>query len=287
MSDPLATGPDPEAPVVIGALGGSGTRVVGEVLIRAGVHLGGNLNTANDSVTATVLFNRPRWAQEASPGEVQEAFRTIRRFLLARDRGLVDWWRLFGAALRPGHTEGVRRRLRYTGRARRERGPGAAVAWGWKEPNSHLFLSDLHRVFPRLRFVYLMRHPLDMAFSANLNQLRNWGMRYGLAPTGDPQADARAQLDLWIAATDHVARTGRRLLGERLLVMRFDDLLEQPAEEITRLLAFVDVSVGDGTLGELVALPRRPSSHGRHEGADRSMFREDQLESARRLWGEL
>lgn len=129
----MSTGLDPGAPIVIGALGGSGTRVGGDILRGAGVHLGGNLNTASDVVTATVLFNRPNWTARAALGEIRFEFERLRRF--------------------------QRRRLRYARRVRRERGPQGASRWGWKEPNSHLFLPELADTFTRLRFVYVARHP--------------------------------------------------------------------------------------------------------------------------------
>ncbi len=284
---PSNRGIDTTAPIVVGALGGSGTRVVGEILIRSGVHLGSNLNTANDSVTATVLFNRPAWAADATPGEIDEALRTLRRFLLDSDRSLTDWSTLIRAALRPGHTEGTRRRLRYALSARREKGGGSAQRWGWKEPNSHLFLADLERVFPGLRFVYLARHPLDMAFSGNMNQLHNWGNRYGLTPTGDPTGDAVAQLDFWLSAASDIEVVGRPLLGERLLTMRFEDLLSQPRAEIKRLLSFVGIGESEVDLDELVDLPCQPATQGRHRERDLSIFSESQLTEARELWGEL
>ncbi len=279
--------PDPDAPIVIGALGGSGTRVVGEILIRSGVHLGSNLNTANDSVTATVLFNRPMWAATSSPEEIAAAFRRLRRLLLRDEVTIGDHIELVKAALRPGHTEGARRRLRYARRVHRERGPGQAQRWGWKEPNSHLFLPALDDVFSKLRFVYLARHPLDMAFSGNLNQLRNWGWRHGVGATGDAAADARAQLDVWIGASTDVLGDGRDRLGERLLFVRFEDLIARPRDEIARLRRFVDLPVDQAELDQLADLPRTPSSHRRHLDEDRSIFRPEQLDAARDLWGPL
>ena len=283
----MSTSLDPEAPIVIGALGGSGTRVVGDILRGAGVHLGGNLNTASDAVTATVLFNRPRWAAGATSAEIRLEFERLRRFLLRRDLRTEDYRALLAAALRPGHTEGVRRRLRYARRVRREHGPEGATRWGWKEPNSHLFLSELADTFTRLRFVYVARHPLDMAFSENLNQLRNWAGRFGLEMPDEADADAvaRSQLDLWIASTQGALEAGERRLQDRFLFLRFDDLLDDPRATVDRLLGFVGVEADETTRARLVGMPRRPSSDGRFRSHDLSVFRPDQLEAIDRLWG--
>ena len=278
---------DPDSPIVVGALGGSGTRVLGDILIGAGVHLGGNLNTANDSVTATVLFNRPRWERTATAEELEAAFHRLRRFLLRRDVSLSDHWALARAALRPGHTEGVRRRVRYARRVVREKGPGSATSWGWKEPNSHIFVPALAGIFPGLRFIYLARHPLDMAFSTNLNQLRNWGGRYGVEVGDDVDGLARGQLDLWIAATRDACAVGPALLGSRFLHLRFDDLVDQPRATVDRVVDFIGTPVAETDRDRLAGLPREPKTRGRHRDRDVSVFRSDQLDAVAELWGEI
>lgn len=48
-------------PVVIGGVGGSGTRVVAELLENLGFYIGSDLNTASDNLTYTLLFKRPKW----------------------------------------------------------------------------------------------------------------------------------------------------------------------------------------------------------------------------------
>jgi hypothetical protein len=37
--------------------------------------------------------------------------------------------------------------------------------WGWKEPNTHVVLDRLWAELPRLKYVHVRRHGLDMAFS--------------------------------------------------------------------------------------------------------------------------
>ncbi|MCK4821383.1 hypothetical protein KA005_36800 [bacterium] len=52
-------------PTVIGALGGSGTRLVSEILIHSSVYFGQDLNIANDNLLFTYLFKHPhRFAKD-------------------------------------------------------------------------------------------------------------------------------------------------------------------------------------------------------------------------------
>lgn len=117
-----------------------------------------------------------------------------------------------------------------------------------------------------------------MAFSGNLNQLRNWAPRFGLemADESDTDAVARSQLDLWIASTRGVLETGKRCLDDRFPFLRYDDLLDDPSATVDRLQA---------TRERLVGMPRPPSSDGRFRSQDISVFRVDQLEAIDRLRG--
>ena len=47
------------AVIAIGALGGSGTRAIAQVLMDAGIYLGDSLNNANDNKLFTRLFKNP------------------------------------------------------------------------------------------------------------------------------------------------------------------------------------------------------------------------------------
>lgn len=47
--------------IAIGAVGGSGTRVVAKIFMDAGVFVGDDLNAQNDNLTFTQLFKNPDW----------------------------------------------------------------------------------------------------------------------------------------------------------------------------------------------------------------------------------
>lgn len=263
---------DPTGPIVVGALGGSGTRVLGELLLAMGVHLGDHRNQAEDSLTASLLFNRP--GDEGDRAERVRRFEQIGRLLRGdadrRDRLAVV--RAVGGIDHPP----LRYRLQYATGAVRERGaPRDATGWGFKEPNTHLFLDELAEAFARLRFVYVMRHPLDMAFTANLQQLRNWAPHFGVTVPDDQASVPAAQLDLWLAATDRATTLGPALLGDRFLALDYERLLADPEAGVAQLLAFAAIDRPDR--GALSALVRTPDSRGRFRHEDLSAFRPDQL----------
>jgi hypothetical protein len=55
----LSDSPSPGAsPVIIGGVGGSGTRLIAQMLKELGFYLGSDLNSANDNLWFTLLFKR-------------------------------------------------------------------------------------------------------------------------------------------------------------------------------------------------------------------------------------
>lgn len=268
---------DPTAPVVVGALGGSGTRVFGQMMLALGLHIGSNRNHAEDSLTASLLFNRPGHAEDLDTNI--DRFDWISRLLLGT-ASVADRFAVLGAVGGVRHPP-LRYRLRYALGSVRERGPaGGAHGWGFKEPNTHLFLPSLARAFANMRFIYVMRHPLDMAFSGNRQQLANWAPMFGIeVPDADDELPA-AQLDLWLASTERALRIGPELCGDRFLAVDYEGLLDDPAAGVGPIRAHIG---GDPTVtdADLAALVERPATAGRYQDEDLSQFRPDQLDAVR------
>ncbi len=266
------------SPIIVGALGGSGTRVIGQILIDSGVHLGHNLNVANDSLTASILFNRPEWIAASSRADRLAVFTQVQRFLLGR-QGPSDRLAPARAAVGLDHP-GLRHRCEYVLGTVRERGPASAArAWGFKEPNTHMFIDELHQLFAGLRYIYVMRHPLDMAFSSNIQQLQNWHERYGLRVPTDEDEIATAQLDLWLEASRRAIETGTKLLGDRFLAVDYEALVRNPIPDVDALLRFTGYEAPDERLKMIASSVGTPRSVGRYKNHDLSQFGDDRLQA--------
>ncbi len=268
---------DLRGPVVVGALGGSGTRVVARILIESGVHLGPDLNPQLDNLWFTLLFVRPRWyadvlARSSAVGEIALGLGVLEKAMLARPRLSPDERAFVRRAARSisfrGHDHrGAGRGIWPIVRALRLRAGATpapeSIAWGWKEPNAHVFLPYLIERFAGLRFIYVARHGLDMAYSPNRAQLYNWGTKYGVARPSTEAAVPAAMLAYWVAATRRAREIGAKL-GGRFLFLDFDRLCREPRDQVPRLVEFAGARLDDERLARLVALPRVPPSTGRH-----------------------
>ncbi len=276
--------PDPvSAPVAIGGLGGSGTRVFAALLRHAGLYIGDTLNPPLDNLWFTVLFKRRAWTEQTPPqAELAEAARLFTR---AMTTGLAD--RLDRDAR--ARIEALRADLPPLGTWRcgaqaetidslLASRPAPARRWGWKEPNTHVFLPALDAAIPGLRYIHVLRDGLDMAFSNNTWQMRHWEHLYGLAD--DPALPRpQRQLRYWIAANHAAITYGRAHMPGRFLAIRYEDFCADPAGHWPRLRALIDAPEGLALPADLV----QPTSIGRSEDHDLSLFPPAMLAEARAL----
>lgn len=288
-------------PVVIGALGGSGTRLVASILLESGFYLGDDLNPERDNLWFTLLFKRPRWYAGVArhrTEEIHTGLRVFERAMVAGGPLDAEGGAFLGRALfealtgRHGQARAHTRGWPLKQALALWRAPAAArhagERWGWKEPNSHVFLPPLVEHFPGMRFIYVVRHGLDMAFSGNRQQLRNWGPLFGVAPGsngsgGDSGAAPRAMLDFWIRATERAVADGTRLLGDRFLLLDYDALCLRPAVRIPALLGFLGLEPSGAAIDRLVELVEIPPTIGRFRRQDLSQFEPRALEAVQAL----
>jgi len=216
-------------PIVVAALGGSGTRVIVELLAESGVFMG-------------------RWIDRHTNDSLY-----MRRFLNAWfDRLVVDPAREDPAARRAFHR---------SIRAHRSGIPDPADEWGWKNPRSLWLLPFFARSFPGLRFVHLLRDGRDMALSENNFLLADHGRTIlGDRFTGRSIPD---QLALWALGNRRAADACERHLGSRALQIRYEDLCEDPVRELDRLLDFLKLPLPRATVERVASSVRASPGLGR------------------------
>ena len=279
-------------PVVIGGLGGSGTRVYAALAQHAGFYLGGQLNVSLDNLWVTLLLKRQYRTLDSSQ-RAATALGLLEKklarggWMSPREHALL--WGTAQHVARRGHDHRGGGRGSWTwdkalrlARARPPQ-PGAYRGWGFKEPNTHVFLEHLAARFEGLRYLYVLRHGLDMAWSDNVAQLHNWGAYYGVAPPSDEGALPSAQLDFWLRATDRAMATGKRLLGDRFLVLRYDELTASPASQLSVLADWLGVDASCFDVPEVAAWVQPTDSQGRYRERGAAAFSAAQLDGVRGL----
>jgi len=216
---------DMAAPLVIGAIGGSGTRVLARLVRRAGFFMGTNLNQFEDSIEFGDLNDR--WInryllRDIAPLSAEE------EALLLQD---------FAAAVE------------------RHRSPAAgSIRWGWKAPRSIYFLPLLDRQWPELKFIHMVRDGRDMAFSSNQNQCRKHGPAVLRCELRDAPLPVRSAA-LWARINSETADFGETRMAGRYLRVHYEKLCSDPRSTIREMLGFLesqDLEPAEEMLGEVV-----------------------------------
>ena len=268
---------DDVSPIVIGGIGGSGTRMVARILRDQGVTLSGDLNEALDNLWFSLLFVR-RTILLKSYDEIQ-CLAWI--FTNAMRKGLpipFELNLLIDEAARYGRGPALDRTVLQKARASMLVGqpsPDSSMSWAWKQPNSHVMVPILQRCFPAMKYIYVARNGLDMAFAGNQNQLKYfWG---DLLLEGDTNPSPRNALRYWVACHKRMIEQ-RALLGDRLYILNYDLLCEDPLVQLPLLNEFLGLEVGIDKLKQLAEGISPPASKGRHKRFDCGQLMPDDVE---------
>ncbi len=216
---------------MIGATGGSGTRVVGRIVRAGGMFIGSNLNDYQDALDLAHFSDR--WIN-----------------------GFVACGGLDGLASDTRAT--MEDDLAVTLEKHRQPLPENALAWGWKEPRSIYLVSFFDTVMPGFRFLHFMRDGRDMAFSENQQQLKKHG---DAVLSGIPRRKKQLRsIALWSTINTQAADFGERHMRGRYLRIRFEDLCSAPAETVERIYDFLGLT---GDVATAAAEVRPPDTLGR------------------------
>jgi len=268
------------APVAVGGIGGSGTRVMAQLLIELGFNMGSDLNDSLDDLGFTALFKRlDLWPIDANFRALEEALAVY-----ITSRGCLTP----AAITAEAHQVRAERLLSQIGKTSQWLEAGTLhdrlkklthieseqTRWGWKEPNTLVSLPYLMAALPQLKYIHVLRDGRDMAHSQNKNQLQLWGNRVLGRPVdiNCPQ-DA---LDYWCEAHRRLVSVMAQY-GQRILLIRLESCIEHTLETITRVMDFLDVK-HHGSLEELSRVVSKPPSLQRYLANPRLALSQDQAE---------
>ena len=99
--------------------------------------------------------------------------------------------------------------------------------WGDKTPSYTSELHVLNALFPRARFVHLIRDGRDVALSI---VRQSWG-----------PSDLLTALDKWAEVVGWVRRMGTMLPSSRYLEVRYEELVADPTRVLTEITSFLDL----------------------------------------------
>jgi Sulfotransferase family len=182
------------APIVVGGVGGSGTRMVVHMLQALGVSMGSVRNASEDAMPFVSVYDNHINAYLSGrvnfPSLVDELLQALRLH-----RG-------------DGYSDGIN-------------------YWGWKNPRSIYLLPLLDELFEGMCFIHVVRDGIAMATSENQAQLEKHGA-YVIPQEFHRLPQTERALLLWSLVNNAAADYGK-LMGKRYLLLRYEDICDDPA----------------------------------------------------------
>lgn len=132
-------------PVAVGGVGGSGTRLVANILSEFGYFVGDDLNKASDNLWFTLLFVRPGIldASEKDFSRLVQIF--VNGMTECRPFTPYQLWMMEQCAKGiASRSERKRRKSLAQSLRNAVLNQRPAGLWGWKEPNTHIVLDKQH-----------------------------------------------------------------------------------------------------------------------------------------------
>lgn len=180
-------------PIVVGGVGGSGTRLIAQMLQDIGVFMGSVRNVSEDAMPFVPVYDNH-----------------INAYLC----GEVHWGDLVDDLLQALDAHCLSDGIEIPGR------------WGWKNPRSIYLLPLLDDMFEGMRFIHVVRDGQAMATSENQAQLIKHGSCV-LPKNLHPLAQTERALLLWSIVNNAAADYGK-LMGNRYQILRYEDVCNEP-----------------------------------------------------------
>lgn len=235
--------------VAIGGVGGSGTRVVAEILNELGYFIGNDLNESNDNLLFTLLFKRQN-ILTLTDSEFDIILNIFLKIMSKDDSLTVKELNKINELASNDRTlhnkEWLTLRTKYLENNKKQN------LWGWKEPNSHIVMEKLLNKIDNLKFIYVYRNGLDMAYSSNQNQLKLWGSiffnQYNI------EINHKNSLKYWCMVHKKMLNL-QSVYKDRILMLDFDELCLNPEEILFNIGTFIGNNKDIIRLKKLIKIP--------------------------------
>jgi hypothetical protein len=272
-------------PVAIGGLDREAAGVLAAMLMELDYFLGSELNTANDNLLLGYLLRGLPTGGGKLRGEMARGLSILGK-IMTGDAGLTpeetDFFTSRAAEWvdSPEDAGALVERVVYQAQ---HLDYASYRGWAWKAPVGPQLHPAWKEVFPGLKYIHVMRHGLDTAFSTDADQVRRWCELSGTPVPEKPEQLPRAALAHWIQVNERMQDLGKKLLGDRFLAVPYDDWCQDPRRGVSRLIEFLGVAGKMGVVERLSGLVSQPENLGVYRQKNLSIFTPDELAAVRKL----
>ena len=268
-------------PVVIGGVGGSGTRLITRLLNELDFFMGSDLNDSYDNLWFTLLFKRTGilTAPEEEFTELITIFLKGMAGSKSFTRKQTDLINHLTLVDREEHSVKWLKKRARTLLSKKKAKIQSNDRWGWKEPNSHIILDRLIPHFRHMKYIHVVRNGLDIAHSSNQNQLKFWGREF----IGENyEITPRFSLKYWCIIHRRVLEIGRSM-GSNFLLLNYDNFCSNPESGVMELCDFLGLDDTKISWSSLLDLVDAPGSIGRFKQYGTRIFAEEDVAYVKEL----
>ncbi len=250
--------------VVIGGVGGSGTRLIAMMLSGLGLNIGSNLNDPLDNNVFVYLFRRIQTLEvknnkklfktylsilrktfcETNEQLTEDEIKIIEELSHIKPTGLSHKWleeqcNIIQDMVKNGPLkEGIKEIDDIRSKFQLEQ--PLQGKWGWKAPNSHVIMKELMKEYPKMKYIMVVRNGLDMAYSDNQGQLKLWGpvLFNKKELKGKWDKSPRLSLKYWCMVHQRILQDSK---GKYFLWLDYDKLCTDPDKYLPILFDFLEI----------------------------------------------
>lgn len=248
--------------VVIGGVGGSGTRLIAMMLSGLGLNIGSNLNDPLDNNVFVYLFRRIQTLDVIQDKKLFQMYLSILRKtfcetkeqLTSKELKLIDqlstiknqgvsykWLEEQHCLIKKNVEKGPLKEgieQIQSIRDKYELEQPLKGKWGWKSPNSHVIMKELFEEYPNMKYIMVVRNGLDMAYSDNQGQLALWGPVLFSNWKKEWKKSPRLSLKYWRMVHERIMKDSK---DKNFLWLDYDKLCVEPEKYLPILFDFLEI----------------------------------------------
>ena len=260
-----------KAPICIGGVGGSGTRLFAQILALFSVYMGSTINDTDDNLWFSLLFKRKE-TLDLSYHKFNVLFNIFKSAMTNSDIHNDNYINIVNSIFKENQKQDYLYDKKWAYKSllnALENGNTInACEWGWKEPNTHIILPYLLKRYKTLKYIHVMRNGLDMAFSKNQNQLKFWTNK---------KYTPKNSLEYWIIVHKKIFDLQKKH-PENIFIVDYDNFCLKPNSEIPKLLHFLQIKSNLSIIKKIKLMIHKPDTVGRYKNYDLNQFSKKQLQ---------
>jgi len=115
--------------------------------------------------------------------------------------------------------------------------------WGWKFPETYLIGAYIEKIFPKARYLHLVRDGRDIAFKNHItdNPKRKLGKKILSLKKAEQFPHHLQAAASWAIQVDLFEQFAQTISADKIFYLRFEDLCMKPLEVVGRLCDFLNL----------------------------------------------